>query len=626
MATTPNNPRARVIDDQAPPAGIAEVLTPASPRAPATPRPASPIGTGLRRVAASAGALLWDHPAMALVMGLYIVAARIVPVMTPVAVGDDWVYARSVEILLREGDLRILDLSVVTLVFQVAWGALFALVLGESFGALRLSTVVLVGLSGLACYGLCRELGVTRSRSALGAAVYLFNPLVFILAYSFMSDANFTALLVLATFGYVRGVRLGPFSTAASWPLIAGSAAAGCAFLVRQQGALIPFAVVFGLLFAGQLRVDRASVALVARIITIPAIAVLGYYFWLFQIHGVPQWQTSFVQTIETAGWGESWLLVRRMTFIELMYLGLFVFPIMVAAIFGLGRLVRVRSPLGVPMIAAWTLAIVVGVRYFAALGKDIPPMPSMPYIPQYFGPSGLGPADLLGGRNWMVGWTTLDRLTMISAAASILLGLSLARQIGWGRLTDPSKAGGVILIAIAVWQAVGVWPPSFHFRNWIISVDRYLLPLVPLGICAALWALRDVRLVTPLAWLTVAIFGIISIAGTRDFLVMQDATWKLARTTVERGIPMTKLDAGAAWDGYYLWELSQGLGIAQQSPHGPWWTSLFAPATDSTYVISSTPILGYVVIGAVNYSSWLDDDPTMLYLSRRQTLPEPPY
>ena len=48
----------------------------------------------------------------------------------PVAIGDDWVYARSVEILIRQHELRILDLSVVTLVFQVVWGAFFATIFG----------------------------------------------------------------------------------------------------------------------------------------------------------------------------------------------------------------------------------------------------------------------------------------------------------------------------------------------------------------------------------------------------------------------------------------------------------------------------------------------------------------
>ncbi len=115
---------------------------------------------------------------------------------------------RSVEILVREGQLHILDLSVVTLLFQVAWGSLFASFLGLSFGVVRLSTFVMVLLGGLATYGLCRELQIARIPSALAAAAYLFNPLSFVLTYTFMSDPHFTALLVIATYGYVRGCEL----------------------------------------------------------------------------------------------------------------------------------------------------------------------------------------------------------------------------------------------------------------------------------------------------------------------------------------------------------------------------------------------------------------------------------
>ena len=142
-----------------------------------------------------------------LVLVSFALATLIVPVMVPAAVGDDWVYARSVEILLREGRLHILDLSVVTLLFQIAWGSLFATLFGLSFGVLRLSTFVMTILGGVACYGLCRELEIERTPSALAAAAYVFNPLSFVLAYTFMSDPFFTALLVVATYGYVRGLR-----------------------------------------------------------------------------------------------------------------------------------------------------------------------------------------------------------------------------------------------------------------------------------------------------------------------------------------------------------------------------------------------------------------------------------
>ncbi len=162
---------------------------------------------------------------------LSLLALLIIPVMTPVALGDDWVYARSVEILLGEGRVRILDPSVVPLVWQTLWGGLFGLIFGPTFGAMRLSTVVITGLGGLACYAYRRQFGVERGRSALGAALYLFNPLLFSISYSFMSDAHFVALMTIATAFYLRGLRLDRPDARAT---VAGSFVAGLAFLERQ--------------------------------------------------------------------------------------------------------------------------------------------------------------------------------------------------------------------------------------------------------------------------------------------------------------------------------------------------------------------------------------------------------
>src|SRR4051794_925921 len=89
------------------------------------------------------GSGMLRHRAVVTVLLLYALCALIVPTMTPVPVSDDWVYARSVEILVREHRLEIIDLSVVTLIFQIVWGGFFALLFGPTFGALRLSTLTL---------------------------------------------------------------------------------------------------------------------------------------------------------------------------------------------------------------------------------------------------------------------------------------------------------------------------------------------------------------------------------------------------------------------------------------------------------------------------------------------------
>jgi len=66
-----------------------------------------------------------------------------------------------------QGRLTIFPVVAATAVFQVVWGALFSLIFCPTFGAVRLSTVVITAIGAVALYGLCQELGVSRLRSAL---------------------------------------------------------------------------------------------------------------------------------------------------------------------------------------------------------------------------------------------------------------------------------------------------------------------------------------------------------------------------------------------------------------------------------------------------------------------------
>jgi hypothetical protein len=595
---------------RAEPANIVDIaeaaeLTETPPRPPA-------VYTGGALTLPALSAALRRHVMLVAVLALYAVAAVVVPTMTPVAIGDDWVYTRSVEILVRQGELRIIDLSVVTLLFQVAWGSLFATVFGVSFGALRLSTVVLTALGGAAFYGLCLELEIDRVRSAFGTAVYLFNPLAFVLGFTFMSDPHFAALLVIATYLYARGARLGPEGEGM---LVAGSAAAAAAFLVRQQGALIPVAVAVALLLSRRIWPNRAGLATLLRIGAIPAVATVAYYCWLLFVTGVPRAQTSFMNEVTGAGAGGTWELLRRMTYIELMYLGFFVAPVAVAALFGGWRAFRPGSRTGWELLTAWGIALALGLAAFGAEGRR------MPYIPQFVGLWGYGPTDLRGGLPQLVDYAVAAWITAACAVASLLLAGMLARRIASVR----GDAAAAVVLAIGLGQVAGIMPPSYHFRTWIISVDRYLLPLVPFAIALALWGLNGARLRLSAGWVVVAALGVLSVAGTHDMLVMQGATWNLARTTNALGVADTRLDAGAAWDGYRLYEYSRLNGIPTQTVGGPWWTDLFGPATDSSYVIATAPEPGYDVIGRQEYSSWLRREPVYLYLLRRQGVAGPP-
>ena len=148
-----------------------------APGAETAPAPATPTPVMTPRLAARPWRLtlakrarrgLRAHLAVVLVLAAFAASAFVVPTLMNVATTDDWGYTRSVEILLDEGRLTVLPAVAATAVFQILWGALFGTVFGMSLGVMRLATVVMVALGGVALYALARDLGVTRGRAALG--------------------------------------------------------------------------------------------------------------------------------------------------------------------------------------------------------------------------------------------------------------------------------------------------------------------------------------------------------------------------------------------------------------------------------------------------------------------------
>ena len=70
-------------------------------------------------------------------------------------------------------------------------------------------------------------------------------------------------------------------------------------------------------------------------------------------------------------------------------------------------------------------------------------------------------------------------------------------------------------------------------------------------------------RIALPLGWVVVAALALFSVAGTRDYLVFMRAVWAMGEEAVRAGVPLDRLDAGSAWDGYHLYEY----GLENQHP-----------------------------------------------------------
>jgi hypothetical protein len=605
---------------------------------------------GRTSVASDAGAhererglsgVLIEHWQMSGVLLAFVASMFIVPTLEPVAIGDDWVYARSVERLIEEGRLELLPIASANLVFQIVWGAVFALFIDPTLGALRLSTAVLWLLSGLACYGICLELNGNRATSALGGAVYLFNPIGYVLAFTFMTDAPFTALLVIATYGYIRGLypRVRATEDGVDDPdgeqpaipddehrevtrwVVLGSIAAAGAVLVRQPGVLVPLSVAAALLLERRLWPPMRGVALLMQVGGIPLVAWLALNAWL-SATGVPEVQTLMLTELRESTLEELAAHALLMSWIEPAYLGLFVLPLVAGAVIAVPVLLRSLTTPRLIAFVAWEGLVIAGTVLVWQAGMR------MPYIPHYFSAAGLGPNDLEVGRDAILGEDGRSLITAACAITALLGGLIL--------IGSPPRPGarrrGVTLVAVGLaTHAVAAVLVSVHFRGWTIdglpapSLDRYLLPLLPLTIALIAWGLRGLRVPSDLGWIWVTAIAVFAVVGTRDNIVFHREAWALATRASEAGVPLLELDGGASWDGYYLGEYSyEQVGLAEESGR-QWWLVLFAPVIDPRYVVSTTPVEGYEVALEHPYDLWLDTRPVQLYLLRREDAPWPP-
>ncbi|MEJ7584762.1 MAG: glycosyltransferase family 39 protein [Acidimicrobiales bacterium] len=557
----------------------------------------------------------------------FVGAAFVLPTLAPVAISDDFLYARSVEILRDEHTVRVLPGTAVTLVAQIGWGALFGAVFGDSLGVLRAATVTFALFGGLAMYGLCRELGVNRNRSALGAAISLFNPLSFVLSYTFMTDAYVLALLTMSLYCYLRGLRPGERGR---WT-VAGSVLAGIAFLFRHPGILVVVGVVTYLVASGSLDRTKASLRRLAQVALAPALMVVGYVLWFRFVHGVPERsnQIGILNAVPDAGVGGIWRLTQRVTVLGATYVGLFVLPLAAAALWCLPGLLR---PFG---LRRWTV-LGGGIVLLAALaaGDFAPFTDRMPWAPQFLTDRGLGPIDLRGGRPEVYSSTVTTTLLVLAGLSLAVLAVALLRRTRALRQRGPEGAGPGLLAAMAFWLALSVVVLSLPLRDGAYSYDRYFLPLLPVTVALLLWALRPVPIITPLAWLGVVVMGAYAIAGTHDHLAYQEATWALAREARAGGVDEVDLDAGAAWDGYGLYEqfyeqeVTVDLdALAEAGLTGPlklsendapaWWIGFYTPGVTGDYVVATAHLYTYEIVRRIEYSSWLLSEPQYMYLLR---------
>jgi hypothetical protein len=544
-----------------------------------------------------------------LILALWFVAAAMaVGVHRDVPVIDDWTYAWSVERLLDDGRIEVLDWSAVYPLGHSLWGAAWSLVLGFSFPTLRLSTLALSLLATCALYLMLRELDARPRVALLGALTVAANPVVLLLSSSFMTDVPFVASTLMALLCYIRAVRRGRIH-----PLWWGGAWACVAFLDRQIALVTPLTALPLLMPRPRGELKRSAVLL-----------ALGATWSAMLV-------CSLVMMSLVRPTGEMIKLVDRLAYLLQVpvrsYLIYNLYILCTMAFYALPALLAmaaVRRLWRRPMLFVVTLAL--GAIMLGFTGE----------IPIPLRPSNIWSLVEVGGSRGLINGplppseaTTIE--IVLRGAGLFAFGLALM-SLTWPEV-DLRRARYTayasrplfrrLLDALNTISMTPRMPLVIYLIAYLLVAnvlwmynDRYLIVLLPVVVALALGRRQHGVEVPRLAWIAMAIFATVAVVGTRDALRFNQSVRDTWQVLVDSGVRPSDIDAGYTWNGWSLYAHSRNMAEGAAVPDVPWITSHRRP----TYILSKSALDGYDVVREV---PWTDDAPwpgpdRLLVLKRR--------
>ncbi len=483
----------------------------------------------------------------AVVVALYLVAVAIVNPLRECPMMDDWAYAQTVWHFADTGQYTLHEWLSANIPFQTVWGALFCRVLGNTFTALRLSTIVLAVVGLISFHGLAREHQLSRGAAVLATLCLASSAIFFWASMTFLTDVPFLATMLLAMWLYTRAVRRMKWG---DWA--AASLVGGCAILTRQFGvALVATIAVLG--FFGPW--TRARLGRYALGLALPCIAAAwqldqGWFHsnWavLFNLNRqrIYFWGKGFVENVP---WRPA---------VVTEYAAFMLIPLAVAAAIATtqalarqGQPSSIRKPSGVGSFIGWLVFFSLATAYgWKVLGYP----PLMPFLSDRF--------DLLYNLGATVRWAAT--IFTIVGAASFACSFA-ARYFGSAppvELELPLGPPRLVRPGVTQPEAVLDLTTLFLLAQTVIFVqlwDEYLLVYLPY---AAVAVSRQVEpVLRKQAWIVVGLCAVL-LAGagvwTREELCRSQAMWTLAERLHQKGVPPREIFC--EWGWIFFWHFDE--------------------------------------------------------------------
>lgn len=480
---------------------------------------------------------------------------------------DDWVWAWPVEHLMKTGQVASLEYGGNHVIFtQVFWGALFCIPAGFSLSALRVSTWVLAVIGLCLLYLTLRDQKVSRRDSLIGVAIVGFNPMFFVLQYSFMTDVPFLTFLVATVFTLQRAVQRRSDGWLVTSVLLA-SAAGG----IRSVGAALPLAAFLVLLFHSG-RWGRHPLRLLASLV--PLAALYAMFVWRERVS---------VAFADLSGSGLAPENARQ----NMLTYAIPELPISTVAT--VGTLVVTVGLALLPISLAWVRRC----RWTILAGALVLLLVAWWRLPGSF-------HCLPSGSTWQ--WNELGGLQLpnrpkhhpplwLDVAMSILAVVSSGVLLSLGARKSAVRPA-------AAWLMLGFC--GLIAILWLFY-DRYGLPLIPL---ALLLLLPGRSIPYPrLAIAATVLLAVISLIGLRDNLLVDAAKMRAFEMLRGRGIAIPDIDAGYSINGWLQYGHPENIRMDEEGK--PQVVDL-TTSSPPRFQASFRPMPGGVVIDTVPYRRWM--------------------
>ena len=521
---------------------------------------------------------------------------------------DDWSFAATARRLFLDHDWRPLGWASMTQVTQALLGSVVCAVSSCSFEHLRLGTLLVGFLLLPTTAALLVMGGASRTSAILGAMATVFNPVIYPLFYTFMTDVPFQLAIVLAAMACVAALRLG------RWRDVVLATGLICVATMSRQIGLVVAAAFLPVFWLTSPDAPLRRIAKAAAPLAVCCSVLVAYETWMRHAGRLPKLYDDRYRAIAIAASMplETLSQIALGLVISLMYLGAICLPMLVfgpaMGWSGRHRRTATRHAWGVTAAAAALMFV----------HREM-----MPLLGNVLNRGGNGPLTLrdvyilrrpdvpsLPDAFWLVvtGLCLLGLWLLVRHV--VALSLEACDSARLGRLA-PLAATKLFAVLATVLYLLPVLSGALF--------DRYLAVIAPI-LCLALGGSRpsagsrSAAARTALAGSYTAAVALFSVLACHDYLAWNRARWA-AISAIEgsqEGDERT-VDGGLEYNG----DRSYQPGYAAVPGKSWWWVA------DDRLQLSFAPLPGTEIVRSFPYPNYLPVATRSIYLLRRVDEPD---